>query len=85
MTFGAVPDFEFQGKGVRLSGVSPGSPAEAAGLQAGDVLTKLDGRDVASLAEFSAILRSLTAGQSVKATVVRDGNARDVTVSVVER
>jgi aminopeptidase N len=85
VTFGAVPDFEFQGKGVKLSGVSPGSPAEAAGMQAGDVLTQLDGRDVASLAEFSALLRTLTAGQSITATFVRDGAERQVTVSVIER
>ncbi len=54
-------------------------------MQAGDVLTQLDGRDVASLAEFSALLRTLTAGQSITATFVRDGAERQVTVSVIER
>ncbi len=70
---------------MRLSGVVAGSPAETAGMQAGDVLVRLDGREVASLADFSAVLRTLTAGQSVKATFTREGTERDVMVSVVER
>lgn len=85
VTFGAVPDFEFQGTGVRLSGVSPGSPAESAGMKAGDVLLRIDGRAVTSLGEFSAVLRSLTAGQAVDVVYERDGAERTAKVTLVER
>ena len=85
VTFGAVPDFAFQGTGVRLSGVTPGSPAEKTGLKEGDVITKVGGTAVASLAEFSNVLRGLTAGQSVDVVYLRDGREQTATVTVVER
>lgn len=85
VTFGAVPDFEFQGPGVKLSGVSPGSPAEHAGLRAGDVVEKLDGRPVGSLAEFSAVLRTLSAGQEVEVVFARGDARQTARVTVVER
>ncbi len=49
MSLGVVPDFAFAGPGVRLEGVVPGSPAEAAGLRAGDVLLAVDGKELAGL------------------------------------
>ncbi|MCL6615267.1 MAG: hypothetical protein K6U03_11765, partial [Firmicutes bacterium] len=41
VSFGAVPDFAYAGPGVRLQGVTPGSPAAGAGLEAGDVIVRL--------------------------------------------
>jgi hypothetical protein len=85
VTFGAVPDFEFQGPGVRLSGVSAGSPAETAGMKAGDVILAIGEQTVGSLAEFSTVLRGLTAGQTVPVRFTRDGAERRADVTVVER
>lgn len=85
VTFGAVPDFEFGGPGVRLSGVSPGSPAEQAGLQAGDVVVRLAGRPVASLADLSGVLRTLAVGQEVEVEYSREGAARSARVTLVAR
>ena len=45
-----MPDFAFAGPGVKVAGVTPGSPAEKAGVKEGDVLLKVDGKDVANLA-----------------------------------
>ena len=66
VSFGTMPDFAFEGPGVKVAAVTPGSPAEKAGVQEGDVLLKVDGKDVANLQGFSAILRGLSAGQAVK-------------------
>ncbi len=85
VSFGAVPDFAFGGPGVRLEGVTPGSPAEKAGMQAGDVVTKLAGREIASLREFSEVLRTLAAGDEVEVVFVRDGAERLLRLSVVAR
>jgi membrane-associated protease RseP (regulator of RpoE activity) len=85
VTFGAVPDFAFQGSGVRLSGVTPGSPADKAGLKGGDVVTSVAGTSVASLAEFSTVLRALSAGQTVEVIYYRDGAEQKVSLTVVER
>lgn len=85
VSFGAVPDFAFPGPGVRLEGVGPGSPAEGAGMQAGDVVTRLAGRDIASLRDFSEILRSLSAGDEVDVVFVRDGVERTLRLRLVAR
>jgi hypothetical protein len=85
VTFGAVPDFAFQGSGVRLSGVTPGSPAEKAGLKEGDVVTRVAAQPVSSLAEFSTVLRGLLAGQAIDVVYLRDGAEQRASVTVVER
>lgn len=85
MTFGAVPDFTFDGKGVRLDGVVPGSAAEKAGLAKGDIITALDGATVDSLRGFSDILRTLEPGQAVTVGYTRDGQHRTAEATLGER
>ena len=70
---------------MRLSGVTPGSPAEQAGLQEGDVLLRLDGAEIGDLGAFSAALKTLTPGQTVAATVRRGEEERVVEVTVAAR
>jgi S1-C subfamily serine protease len=80
-----MPDFAFAGPGVKVAGVTPGSPAEKAGVKDGDVLLKVDDMDVANLQGFSTILRGLTSGQTVKVLLDRGGQRKTVDVTVVER
>jgi aminopeptidase N len=76
VSLGTVPDFAYQGKGFRLSGVVPGSPAEAADLREGDVIIAINGREVAGLKGFSDILKSLNPGDRISVTFLRDGKER---------
>lgn len=85
VSFGSVPDFGFAGPGVKLSGVTPGSPAEKAGLQEGDVVLKIDGREVADLRAFSGILRELQPGQTVGVIFQRNGEEMTANVTVTVR
>ncbi|MBK9089851.1 MAG: M20/M25/M40 family metallo-hydrolase [Holophagales bacterium] len=85
VSFGTMPDFSFEGPGVKVEGVVPGSPAEKAGVKAGDVVLKLDGQGVANLRDFSEKLKGMTPGQAVKATLRRDGKDVEVAVTLVER
>ncbi|MGE5127185.1 MAG: PDZ domain-containing protein, partial [Betaproteobacteria bacterium] len=85
VSFGILPDFSFAGPGVKAAGVTPGSPAEKAGVQAGDVLLKVGGNDVANLQGFSTILRGLAPGQTVKVLLERGGQRRQLDVAVVGR
>jgi aminopeptidase N len=85
VSFGTMPDFAFPGPGVRVAGVTPGSPAERAGVKEGDVLLEVDGKDVANLRGFSSILRGLTPGQTVKVVLSRGGQEQRLDVTVVER
>jgi C-terminal processing protease CtpA/Prc len=85
VSFGAVPDFGFQGAGVRLTDVTAGSPAQQAGLMAGDVVTGIDETSIASLQQFSLLLRTLKPGQQVRVRFVRDGSERETTVTIAAR
>jgi S1-C subfamily serine protease len=67
--------------GVIVSKVMPGSGAAKAGIQAGDVITAVNGRTVSSLADLQDILASLSPGATVKVSLLtQDGTQRTVTV-----
>ena len=70
---------------VRVAGVVAGSPAEKAGLKEGDVLTRIDAAEIASLQAFSDYLKTLKPGQAVSVTLMRDGQPVTASVTVVER
>lgn len=82
---GTIPDFVENTGGVKLSGVMPGSPAEEAGLAAGDVLVAMEGSAVADLAGLTALLQAHGAGETVTVTVVRGGERRDFAVTLRAR
>jgi len=85
VSFGTMPDFGFEGPGVKVEAVVPGSPAEKAGVKPGDVVLKLDGKEVASLRDFSERLKGAQPGQTLKATLVRAGKEIEADVTLVER
>lgn len=70
---GTVPDFAAVDRGVRLGGVTPGSPAEAAGVQAGDILVGMAGEEVADLQAMTDVLRAHRPGDTVELVLLRDG------------
>lgn len=71
--FGVVPDFgESAEPGARISGVRPGSPAEKAGMRAGDIIVQFAGVTVKTLDDLTFALRGQRAGQRVEIVVVRD-------------
>jgi S1-C subfamily serine protease len=67
--------------GVAIVAVDRGSPAEAAGVRVGDVVTAVNGQPIESLAPFVNLLGVSPAGRDVQLTVFRDGRQRAVTVS----
>ena len=81
-SLGTIPDFAYSGKGFRLSGTAPGSPAEAAGLKQGDVIIKIDNTAIESLKDFSNVLKTLKApGDKISITFLRE--KREITTEVV--
>jgi len=83
--FGSIPDFAQTERGVKFSDVRPGSPAAQAGLRAGDTLIKFDGKDVASLYDFTDYLREKNVGDEVPVVVLRDGQEVQATVKLGRR
>lgn len=74
-----------QASAVRIREVQTGSPAEAAGLQADDLLIRLDGEVVTGVDDMFRMLDERRIGKTVTATVVRDGERVEVDVRPIER
>jgi len=72
---GVVPDYSSMDAtdGVHITGVGGGSPAEAAGLQPGDVLTRWNDKPLNNLQDLSDDLAQANPGDAVQITVLRDG------------
>ncbi len=70
-SLGTMPDFAFEGPGVRVQQVMPGSAAEESGIIAGDVILAIDGATVADLRSFSDLLKARAPGDAVEVTVLR--------------
>jgi membrane-associated protease RseP (regulator of RpoE activity) len=85
VSFGSIPDFKFEGEGVLLSGVLPGSPAAAAGLQTGDLITGFAGTPITDLTDYSEAMKQHAPGDVVVVEYVRDGEAGSVEVTLTER
>jgi len=85
VSLGTIPDFSYQGKGFRLSGVMPGSPAEAAGMKEGDVIIRINTVSVGGLKDFSDILKTLKPGDRVNIAFLRTGREMKVDAVVQER
>ncbi len=84
--FGVVPEFgETEPPGVRIGGVRPGSPADRAGVRAGDVIVRFAGVEVKTLDDLVFALRSRRAGDRVEVVVIRDGRERALSAVLEER
>ena len=71
--------------GAQVSEVRGGAPAAAAGLQAGDVITSVEGDSVASVQELQSAIDTRKPGDTVKLGYVRDGATHTVSVTLGTR
>jgi hypothetical protein len=69
---GTIPSYGETTDGLKLDGVREGSPAEAAGLKAGDRIVRLAGRDVRNVYDYTQALSGMKAGQEYDLEIVRD-------------
>jgi hypothetical protein len=70
---GSIPDYATEVKGVKLSGVRAGSPAEKGGLQGGDVIVEFAGQKIANIYDYTYALDAVKIGQEVLLKVQRGG------------
>jgi serine protease Do len=70
--------------GAFVRSVESGGPAEKAGIEPGDVITKVDGRTVEKSGDLPRIVGATKPGSRATLQVFRNGSFRDITVSVVE-
>jgi Tol biopolymer transport system component len=79
---GTIPSYgEVEGRGVTLSGVSAGGPAEQAGLRAGDRIVELGGHGIENIYDYTFALDTLTIGTPAPIVIVRDGKRLTLTIT----
>ena len=70
--------------GALVNGVEKGGPAEKAGVEAGDIITKFDGKPISSSNELPRIVGSTKPGSKASIELWRKSASREVTVTVGE-
>ena len=84
-SLGSVPEFNYSGEGVQISGVTPGGAAQLAGLQAGDVLLLFNAAPITSLQEYSNFIRASAPGDKVLLKIRRGEQELEVEVELQAR
>ncbi len=81
---GGIPDFSEEGQGVKLSGVTGGSPAEKAGFLAGDTIVRFGDKELKNLYDYTYALQGRKPGEKVSVVVrrVEDGKTVERTLEV---
>lgn len=72
-------------KGALVGQVVEGSPADKAGIKAGDVITTINGRAVSNSSDTRNSIGLLRIGEKVDIGLIRDGQAKRVTATIAER
>ncbi len=71
--------------GAQVASIQSGSPAAAAGLRAGDVVTAVGGKSITSANDLTSAIVAAEPGDRVRLTVRRDGAARTITATLGTR
>ncbi|MEO8086305.1 MAG: M28 family peptidase [Bacteroidota bacterium] len=81
VTLGVVPDYAFEGEGMRIDGVSDGRPAAKAGLLKGDIVIQLGEHKVTDMMTYMKALGKFSKGETTKVKVKRGSETveRDIT------
>jgi Tol biopolymer transport system component len=79
---GTIPDYsQTDRKGLFLSGVSKGGPADLAGLQTEDLVIELGGKKVETIYDYTDAISSLKAGQESKVRIIRKGKTLQLKIT----
>jgi hypothetical protein len=76
VSLGVIPDYMFDGEGMRIDGVTEGRPASKAGLKVGDVVVQMGEHKVTEMMSYMRALAAFEKGDEVKVTVMRNGKAK---------
>jgi len=81
VTLGVVPDYAFDGQGMRIDGVSDDRPAQKAGMVAGDVVTALGAYEVNDMMSYMKALSKFSKGDTTTVKFNRDGESQEAEIT----
>jgi serine protease Do len=73
-----------EAKGALVGDVSPGSPADKAGLKRGDVIVAYDGKEIKDSNDLPRFVAETPVGKKVEVTIIRDGKEKRVPMQIQE-
>ena len=80
VSLGVMPDYTYSGTGMRIDGVTPGRPAEKAGLKAGDIILKIGNHEVNNMETYMQALGKFKKGDRTMVSYKRGEEVREVAV-----
>lgn len=80
VSMGVIPDYMFDGKGMRIDGVSAGRPALKAGVKKGDILIQFDGEKIIDMMGYMKALSKTKKGDKKQIIVDRKGKEVKLTI-----
>lgn len=80
VVLGVIPDYGYGEKGLRLTGVSDGGAAKTAGLQGGDIIVKMAGKEIQNIETYTVVLSTLSPGEEVEVVYLRDDKEHTVSM-----
>ncbi|MFN3997422.1 M28 family peptidase [Algoriphagus sp.] len=80
VSMGVVPDYMYDGKGMRVDGVSEGKPAQVAGLLKGDIVVQLGDSTVYDMMSYMRALSAFQKGDETKVIIERSGQQVETVV-----
>lgn len=81
VTLGVVPDYLYDGKGMRIDGVSDGKPAQVAGMQKGDIVVKVGEFEIIDMMSYMKSLSKFEKGTKTMVVVDRSGEQVELEVT----
>lgn len=73
VTLGVIPDYLYDGKGMRIDGVREDRPADNANLKKGDIILKMGEMEILDMMGYMKALGAHEKGQTIDITIKRDG------------
>ena len=80
VTLGIIPDYSFNGRGLRVDAVTKNRPAAAAGMVAGDIITKMGDFPIKDIYDYMKSLGKYEVGQSIDVEVRRKDESKKLRV-----
>lgn len=78
VTLGVIPDYLYDGKGMRIDGVREGRPANNAGLEKGDIVVKMGDREIVDMMSYMKALGAFNPGETIKITIKKGDDGEPI-------
>jgi S1-C subfamily serine protease len=82
---GTVPNYSDQSDGMKLDGVRAGSPAERAGLRAGDIVVRMGKFPIKNVYDYTYALGEMAPGVEIEVAILRDGKPMNLKLTPDKR